>query len=55
VWTESDYTTDIYWECPDSFRLIILKEGDPKPMTYRLTGDGTFAFPLEPGNFFRAE
>ncbi len=55
VWTETDCTTDLFWVCPDSFRLFILKKDDPKPITYRLTGDGSFAFPLETGKYFLAE
>jgi hypothetical protein len=55
AWTETDCTTDLYWQCPDSFRLAILKAGDPKPILHRLTGDGSFAFLLEPGEYFLAE
>ena len=54
-WTETDCTNDLYWTCPDSFRLVFLKDGDSTPIMYRLTGDGSFKIPLEPGRYFLAE
>ena len=56
AWTETDCTTDpFYWRCPDGFRLVFLRPNDPTPIEYRLTGDGSFKVPLEPGDYFLAE
>lgn len=56
AWTETDCSTDIfYWHCPDGFRLTFLRPGDPTPIVYRLTGDGSFKVPLDPGDYFLAE
>ena len=56
AWTETDCSTDImYWRCPDGFRLVFLRPGDTTPIEYRLTGDGSFRIPLDPGDYYLAE
>lgn len=55
TWTETDCGTDIYLRCPDGFRLVFLRPGDPTPIEYRLTGDGSFRIPLDPGDYYLAE
>ncbi len=56
AWTPTDCTTDpFYWRCPDGFRLVFLRPNDPTPIEYRLTGDGSFKIPLDPGDYFLAE
>jgi len=54
-WTETSCAEDLYWTCPDSFRLILVKEGKSSPIRYRLTGDGSFAWNLSPGRYYVAE
>lgn len=56
AWTPTDCVTDpFYWRCPDGFRLMFLRPNDPTPIEYRLTGDGSFKVPLDPGDYFLAE
>jgi len=54
-WTETSCENDIYWTCPDSFRLILVKDGDSDPIRHRLTGDGRFFWSLTPGRYYVAE
>lgn len=54
-WTETSCDDDIYWTCPDSFRLILVKDGDSDPIRHRLTGDGRFFWSLTPGRYYVAE
>lgn len=54
-WTETSCEEDLYWTCPDSFRLILVKDGDNSPIRHRLTGDGSFYWNLGPGRYYVAE
>lgn len=54
-WTETSCEDDLYWTCPDSFRLILVKDGDSSPIRHRLTGDGSFFWNLDPGRYYVAE